>query len=273
MPTPKYVHVYKIIIEDNWDDIIKDNNLYDHLATVNPKNDDDGWKYGLFEINKDNDFIYGIFGQEEDENLLKYDSNKNRIPFPDHPWTDTFFAISLSKPQLYIHKRIYRAKNLEHGKCLSRFEKLLTKELEKTVLLVPYKDGLNSEEFKKVFYENIVLEIKFTDIAGKFVNESAKLHNPKEEWDMYRAKSHNSYDANIIKTAVFEAAKGQNISKSPTARAFLEAGATGEKIKYLDGSGNTMVQKKNGDAIFELITDATTDEINELYRAFRLKLD
>lgn len=140
------------------------------------------------------------------------------------------------------------------------FGRVFFKKYYSPVELFPYKTGITATEFREIFYENQILEVKFKNIYGRYVSSDADLHNPRKEWDRYRAKSHNKYDANIIRSAYIEAKESKNLSKSPTARTFLESGATGEKIKFINKNGEVVVERNEAKAAIELKLEKRPNE-------------
>lgn len=259
------IQMYKLFIP-NWL-AIKDD-FFNHLYTMKLKGDISDGTYGFVEVNQRENHIYGFFAQESFEDLIKYD-NKQPVKIDENRWIRTPFIIDTDTLDLYLQKRNYTSKTLCHGKVLSRFEEMLSEEINQTVQIHLYHSGVSKEDFKNIFYsdENIVKEITVTNLSGSYIVEGTDLHNPREEFDKIRAESHNVYDAKILKYAHLEANDNENLSKSPTARAFIEGmGSIGEMIKYVSSSSKELItEHEKGDGKIKLKVSANINEVDEYY--------
>jgi hypothetical protein len=263
---------YKLVIPD-WKKIKHD--FFQHVYTMNISGDKLEGRYGFVEVNNENVDIYGYFAQESIEDFVKYE-NKQPMKLEDYPWIRTVFIIDCEKLIVYVHKKKYASKFLTHGKVLRRLQQMLSDELNQQVLLIPYYAGLDKENFKKVFYDenNTIKEIQFSDLQGSVIINGTQLHNPRKELDELRAESHNRYDAKILKNAWLQANEGENLSKSPTARAFLEGtSSVGSMIRYKTKSGSTIVEYSKAQAKIKVDIDDEVSDINKIYLKVRHEID
>lgn len=263
---------YKMIIP-YWEKVAE--NFFEHISTMNIDGDKPEGRYGFVEVNNDEQNIYGYFAQESIEDLVKYE---DKIPckLDDYPWIRTVFIIDCKNLIIYVHKKRYSSKFLHHGKVIDRLQKMLSKELNQEILLIPYYAGLEKEDFKKVFYDdnNIIQEVEFKELQGSVVINGTQLHNPRKELDELRAESHNRYDAKILKKAWLEANEGQNLSKSPTARAFLEGtSSVASRIRYQTKSGATVVQYNMAQAKIKVEIAEEINDINKIYLKVQHEID
>lgn len=265
------IQAYQIIVV-GWGKKVKNNDWLNKALKNSPVENQDGWEYGIVEVKQDNRNIYGYLGQEADEDLFTYDKSKQRNDIDKYKWVNTFFLIDRSGGKLFVHKKKYTPSNLNHGKTIARLEfilsKVFLKEFKCKVQLFPYRTGLNQTEFKHIFYNNSVIQTKFSDIYGTYVSTEAKLHNPKIEMDKVRAESHNKYDSKILKKMALEAQDGKSLSKSPSARTMVESGAVGEMIKYVSNQGEVVTEYKESKAILNYVAEVAED-LDELYSSVK----
>lgn len=270
------LYAYRILV-DGWKPSTElTEKLYNNLVQLPKRKDVNNWEYTVGQIYKSDFFIYGILGQEADELGFEYDDSKTKVEFDKYTWYDTFFVIDIEKANIFIHKYKYKPNNLSHKKTIKRLEDILStalfKELQHVIKIMPYREGISASEFKKIFYKYTIHETKFSNIRGHSIPEGSKLHNPNEALDEIRRLSHNSYDAKILNTALLDAAEGENLSKSPTARSLLEAGSEGDKITYTDESGQRNTEYKETKAFLTL--NDTVDDYNpeKYFDTFKRKL-
>ncbi|GCD12986.1 hypothetical protein [Clostridium tagluense] len=262
---------YKLLIP-NWN-TIKDT-FFEHIFTMDIEESKTEGKYGFVEVNKEDDKVFGYFAQESIEDFVKYE-NKKPLKIEDYPWIRTVFIIDTTQLIIFVHKKRYSSKFLTHGGVLERLQGLLSKELSENVLLFPFYAGLDKENYKKVFYDddNIVKEVKFSKLQGSLIVDGTQLHNPMKELDGLRADSHNRYDSKILKSAYLEANDKGNLSKSPTARAFLEGeGSVGDMIKYETKSGTTFVEFSKAQAKIKIDIDDEAKDIKQIYSIIDIEL-
>src|SRR5690554_7862778 len=161
------LQVYKIITPNTIDTDL----VYSTLADIPVMTSLDKWKFAIVNLQKNSDYVFGLLGQESDELLFEYDDNKNRNDLDNYRWYETFFVLDIKKADVYIHKYAYKPNNLNHRTTVTRIEDLLSRvyftKYYYVVKLMPYREGINADEFKQLFYDNQIIELKFSDIKGK----------------------------------------------------------------------------------------------------------
>lgn len=210
------------------------------------KIEDHGAEYSPLYIQLEENYILGTLVQSYLKELYSYSDNgeNEEIELGTNNLTDrVFFYIDVINSLIFIQNKRYPAPSLKMGKTIERITNILSDCFGINITLISAKINYSLDEINRLFLENQVTEITFSNLIGIEVPEGAEIHNPVREWDDTFSQSWNKYSKDEVDSFTLKAAKGHTLSKNPFARmGFILAKESGTK-----GTFKKMMVNVNGE--------------------------